>query len=183
MASDDELIGRSLAGDRAAFDDLVLRYQDSLFRHLLVLSGHPQLAEDLCQEALIRFYRTLARFHRGWPVAPLLFKIATNLWRDGRRRRAAITTDSLDALPGDCAVEPEVVVLQRLQRGAIADAIARLRWEYRAVISLRYDQGLSYREIAQALRVSVGTVAAWLHRAVDELRAALDADAGEEVAR
>jgi RNA polymerase sigma-70 factor (ECF subfamily) len=184
MATDQELMARSRAGDPAAFDAVVQRHQGALFRHLLTLGAAPTLAEDLCQDAFLRLYRALPRFDQGRPVAPFLFKIATNLWRDNRKRADAGTvTRDLEAESADCAFQQVADrAVERLERAAILEAVARLRWEYRAVISLRYDQGLSYREIAQAMRVSVGTVAAWLHRAVDELRSALAGGRGREVA-
>jgi len=179
MVSDRELMARALAGDGTAFDGIVLRYQDALFRHLLGLAGSREQAEDLCQEAFVRLYRALPRFDQGRPVAPLLFRIATNLWRDSRKRPSAIPATGEVEAP-DCRTEVADRALQRLEREAIAEAVARLRWEYRAVISLRYDQGLSYREIAEAMRVAPGTVATWLHRALDALRAGLR-ESGREV--
>ena len=171
MASDQDLIDLCLAGERSAFDGLVRRYQDALFRHLLRLAGSPEQAEDLCQEAFIKFYQALRNFRRGRAVAPLLFKIATNLWRDGRPSRFTVDPVDLEANPDQSRVADEA--LQRLEHQAIAEALQRLRPEYREVLSLRYDQGLSYREIAEVTGVSAGTVATWLHRSLDALRAAL----------
>ena len=86
MSEDSQLIKRALDGDRTAFDEIVRRYQDGLFRHLLRLSGRPEEAEDLCQEAFIRFYGARRRFNPARPVAPFLFAIATNLWRERARK-------------------------------------------------------------------------------------------------
>lgn len=171
MPSDRNLIERCLAGDASAFDGIVLRYQDALFRHLLRLAGSREHAEDLCQEALIKFYRALPAFDLGRPVAPFLFRIATNLWRDGRGSPVILLADE-DAAAGvdDC---PERQAMEAVERHAILEAMQSLRPEYREVLSLRYDQGLSYREIAEVTGVPAGTVATWLHRAVDALRDAL----------
>jgi len=178
MPSDQDLIDRCLAGECSAFDGLVQRYQDALFRHLLRLAGRPEQAEDLCQEAFIKCYRALPNFRRGRPLAPFLFKIATNLWRDGRSSPLAVEPAHLDHNPGHPQVADEAI--RRLERQGIVEALQRLRPEYREVLSLRYDQGLSYREIAQVTGASPGTVGTWLRRAVDALRAALtDQDEGE----
>jgi RNA polymerase sigma-70 factor (ECF subfamily) len=171
MPSDRDLIERCLAGEVPAFDGIVRRYQDGLFRHLLRLAGSPEQAEDLCQEAFIKFYRALPRFRRNRPVAPFLFKIATNLWRDGRQSPLTVAPVEVDRNPGHHQVADEAI--QRLERHSIVEALQGLRSEYREVLSLRYDQGLSYREIAEVTGASQGTVATWLHRAVDALRAAL----------
>jgi RNA polymerase sigma-70 factor (ECF subfamily) len=172
MPSDSDLIERCLAGDSSAFDGIVLRYQDALFRHLLRLAGHREQAEDLCQEALIKFYHALPSFDRGRAVAPFLFKIATNLWRDGRGSPLMLLGDEeIGAITEPS--QPEREALDQVERCAILEAMRSLRSEYREVLSLRYDQGLSYREIAEVTGVSAGTIATWLHRALDALRDAL----------
>jgi RNA polymerase sigma-70 factor (ECF subfamily) len=179
MVSDQESAARSLAGDRSAFDAIVLRHQDALFRHLLALGADRELAEDLCQEAFVRLYRVLARFDQRRPIAPFLFKIATNLWRKARKRGLVnVRSGELDTQLRDPEVPVAQQAVEQLELEAIRAAMTQLRWEYRAVISLRYDLDLSYREIAEAPRVPVGTVAAWLHRAVDEVRAALEDERG-----
>jgi RNA polymerase sigma-70 factor (ECF subfamily) len=170
--TDQELIDRCLEGDTTAFDLVVQRHQDSLFRHLLRLSGSREQAEDLCQEAFVKLYQVLPRFRRGSAIPPLLFRIATNLWRDGRPRdvTAAEPTDP-DGVQHKDEVPNEV--LRRLEHQAIRAALRDLRPEYREVLSLRFDRGLSYREIALVTGVRSGTVGTWIHRALDCLRAAL----------
>ncbi|MHC4917024.1 MAG: RNA polymerase sigma factor [Planctomycetota bacterium] len=174
MATDQDLIDRCLAGERSAFDHIVRRYQDALYRHLLRLAGSPEQAEDLCQEAFVKFYRALPKFHRGRTVAPLLFKIATNLWRDGRHRAVASAPGPVAGNPVAPCVAEEAI--RRVERDAVARAITGLRAEYREVLSLRYDQGLSYREIAQVTGASEGTVGTRLRRALDALRSVLAHD-------
>jgi RNA polymerase sigma-70 factor (ECF subfamily) len=182
MDSDHACIDRCLAGDPAAFDDIVRRYQGALYRHLLRLAGSREQAEDLCQEAFIKLYRALPGFERGRTVAPLLFKIATNLWRDGRPDPLEMAGLGNPDSPDPSRRVADQVVL-RLEHEAIRQALQRLRSEYREVLSLRYDQGLSYREIAEVTGVSVGTVGTRLRRAVDALRAVLADHREEEVAR
>ena len=179
MIGDRDLIERCLAGELAAFDEIVGRYQDALYRHLLRLAGGREQAEDLCQEAFVKFYRALPSFDRTRPVAPFLFTIATNAWRDSRRPRLTLVTNEEVAAddPG-----PESVVFDLLARQEILAAMAGLREEYREVLSLRYDQGLSYREIAEVTGITTGTVSTWLRRAVGALREALQV-AGMEAAR
>ncbi len=180
MDSDRDLIGRCLTGDRAAFDEIVRRYQDALYRHLLRLAGDREQAADLSQETFLRFYRALATFDRARPVAPFLLKIATNLWRDQRRPPLVVLREEwADPSPD---LQPEHEALEVIEREAILHAMAQLRPEYREVLSLRYDHGLSYREIAEVTGASVGTVGTWLRRAVGALRATLDI-AEKEAAR
>lgn len=114
-------------------------------------------------------------------MAPLLFKIATNLWRDRRGGQLVSGAIEVNDEPGPSNVAAEVI--QRLESQEIAAALGGLRPEYREVISLRYDQGLSYREIAQVTGASEKTVATWLRRGVAALRAALAISHEKEVAR
>ncbi len=180
MVRDCDLIGQCLTGDRTAFDEIVHRYQDALYRHLLRLAGDREQAADLCQEAFLRFYRALPTFDRARPVAPFLFTIATNLWRDSRGPRLVLLSEEQADLSFDR--QPEHQVLAAIEREAILTAMRGLRPEYREVLSLRYDQGLSYREIAEVTGTTVGTVGTWLRRAVEALRAALEI-AEQEAAR
>lgn len=180
MERDGDLIGRCLSGDRTAFDEIVRRYQDPLYRHLLRLAGDREQAADLCQEAFLRFYRALASFDGSRPIRPFLLKIATNLWRDQRPTRLVVLQEEwADLSP---ARQPEQEALAAVQREAILEAMAQLRPEYREVLSLRYDQGLSYREIAEVIGSTTGTVGTWLRRAVEALRETLEI-AEKETAR
>jgi RNA polymerase sigma-70 factor (ECF subfamily) len=176
MTDDRELIRRTLNGDRAAFDDIVRRYQDGLFRHLLRLVGRCEEAEDLCQEGFIRFYRALPRFNRARPVGPFLFAIATNLWRE-QARKTHLPEQPLDEqVPVDGPPVAEQV-MARLEHEQVLAAVAQLRPEQREAVSLYYDQGLSYREIARVTRAPVGTVSTRLRRALESLRRALPGEA------
>jgi len=178
--TDGDLIGQCLGGDRSAFDKIVLRYQDALYRHVLRLTGNREEAEDLCQEAFIRFYRALPGFDRACRVAPFLFKIATNLWRDGKRPQLVVVEEA--GIGWAARHEPERDALEAVLRQDLLEAMDRLRPEYREVLSLRYDQGLTYREIAEVIGTTSGTVGTWLRRAVEALREALQV-AEKEVAR
>jgi len=176
MTEDRELVERTLEGDRAAFDDIVRRYQDGLFRHLLRLTGRPEEAEDLCQDAFIRFYSALRRFDAARPLAPFLFAIATNLWRQ-RARETRVEEQPLDdRQPAEGATVVDQA-MARLEHDQVLAAVARLRPEQREAVSLYYDQGFSYREIARVTRAPVGTVSTRLRRALEALRRVLPPEA------
>jgi len=179
MASDQELIERSLDGDRFAFDGIIKRYETALFRRFFKLTGNREQTEDICQEAFLRFYKALPRFKRDRGIEPLLATIAMNIWRDHLRKTFAdVQITERDASLEEFKIDEEV--LQRLEHQAILDAIDRLRPEYREVLSLRYYQGLRYQEIAKLTGIPGGTVASWLHRALDALREELKEELAEE---
>ncbi|HUT74826.1 MAG TPA: sigma-70 family RNA polymerase sigma factor [Armatimonadota bacterium] len=176
MSEDRQLLKRTLNGDGAAFDEVVRRYQDGLFRHLLRLTGRTEEAEDLCQEAFIRFYRALRRFDPARPVAPFLFVIATNLWRDRLRQARPLEQPLDERQPAAQASVAEQAML-RVEHEQIVAAVQRLCGEQREAVSLFYDQGLSYREIARVTRVPVGTVGTRLRLALAALRRELPREA------
>jgi RNA polymerase sigma-70 factor (ECF subfamily) len=172
MVEDRNLVARALGGERGAFDEIVARYQDGLFRHLLRLTGSHDEAEDLCQEAFVGLYRALRRLDPERPLAPFLFTIAANAWRK-RQRRAGWETEMPEEsaqADGDSVSEQ---VLARLEHQQVLAAVARLQPEQREAVSLFYDQGLSYREIAGITGAPVGTVSTRLKRALETLRQAL----------
>ena len=170
MMTDQVLIEQATAGDRRAFDEIVRRYQDALYRHLLRLCRDQDEAQDVCQEAFVRLYLGLRRVQAGRPLAPLLYTIARNAWLD--RRRAGKREEPLVAEPAD---EQDVAAeaMAGLERAEVARAVAGLPLGQREVVSLYYDQGLTQREIAAVTGAPAGTVASRLHRAVAALRAAL----------
>jgi RNA polymerase sigma-70 factor, ECF subfamily len=180
MASDQELIDRSLGGDAFAFDNLVRRYQHELLRHLLRLCGDGELADELCQETFLKFHRSLARFRRGNKITPLLFTIATNAWRD--HVKATFTNvRTTELCENSASYHIDDAILERLEHEAVLAAIDQLRPEFRQMLSLRYYQGLNYREIAELTGVPAGTVATWVHRALEALRAQLQGTGPKEV--
>jgi RNA polymerase sigma-70 factor (ECF subfamily) len=172
MMEDRNLVRRTIAGERGAFDEIVRRYQDGLFRHLLRLTGRPEEAEDLCQETFIRFYGALRRFNPQRPIAPYLFTIATNMGRT-RAARAGAQTQPFEQQSGEASVAEQA--LARLEYQQILAAVKQLRPEQQEAVSLYYDQGLSYQEIARITKVPVGTVSTRLRLARVTLRQALAA--------
>jgi RNA polymerase sigma-70 factor (ECF subfamily) len=172
MVTDGELVGRCLAGDGKAFEEIVHRHGDAVFRYLLRATRNHDQAEDLCQDTFVRLYGALHRFDRRRPLHPYVMKIAANLCRNGHGPRLQLVgEEEADSVAERGALEQRAV--DDVQRQQVLAAMRRLRREYREALSLRYDSGLSYREIAEAMGVSEGVVATWLHRGLAELRGML----------
>ena len=184
MDEDDELVERARAGDVAAFEDLVARYQARALRLAWSLAGGD--AEDAVQEAFVKAYRSLDRFRPGAAFRPWLFAIVANEARNrrrsaGRRERLALRAEAMErrGVAGD-EVSPEEAALTADRRRRLAAAIETLGDRDREVIACRWFAGLTEAEMAAVLSCRPGTVKSRLSRALERLRAALPA---EEVLR
>lgn len=166
--TDASLVDGFLAGDQTSFDQLVLRYQDSLHRFFR-RSTDADAAEDLAQDAFLEVYRSLATWRRQSSFRTWLFGVARNVGHRHLRSRL----DGLRA--NDSATRVDEIAdtgrgpLQSLDDGdqsvALQNAIARLSWEQRVAIALRAWEGMSYDQIAIITGVPKGTVRSRLHSA------------------
>ncbi|MEA4999626.1 MAG: sigma-70 family RNA polymerase sigma factor [Candidatus Limiplasma sp.] len=173
----DTLLERAQNGDADAFTALCAPYEAMVYRHCLQLLRNPQDAEDAAQEAMVRAYRAMGRFRGGSSIATWLFRIAHNVCLDVLKRpRTRRETASLEALgeagfdPAAPEDDPEAAYLRQSDRERITQAIGRLPKEQQALLSLRYGQGMSYEELAGALRLGLGTVKSKLNRAKAKLK-------------
>ena len=173
------LVRRARGGELAAFNALVLRYQDSAYSLALRFLRSPQAAEDATQEAFLRAFRNIGRL-RDDRFRPWLLTIVANAARDELRRQQRRPQRSLDAGradddmpafdPPEPGLTPEGVALQTELRGELERALRELPDDWRLVVVLSDVHGLSYEEVAAAARVPVGTVKSRLSRARGRLR-------------
>jgi RNA polymerase sigma-70 factor (ECF subfamily) len=183
VSEDLDAVRRCLAGDREAFSDLVLRWQDRIYGAVLRMVRDAETARDLAQETFVRAYSKLHTYQGGAAFGTWLYSIAVNQVRTEMRRRGALKRGdavSLDAMcagddertydPADPRPAPEADVSMREQCAILRAEIDRLDPEFREVVVLREMQDLSYEEIATIVDVPVGTVRSRLHRARETLR-------------
>ncbi|MCS6860496.1 MAG: sigma-70 family RNA polymerase sigma factor [Abditibacteriales bacterium] len=161
---DDALVARCRAGEQEAFRVLIDRHQRMVYSVALRMLGNAEEATDVAQETFVRAYMALDRYKPGGHFGAWLRRIAVNLCLNERRRPTAVSLDEVDP-DGVTTDDPVHIVLAAAQAQAVRRAIHGLPPEYRAVVVLRYLDGLSYRDIAQSLGVSVPTVETRLHRA------------------
>ena len=171
--SDFELIDRFLAGDVSAFDALVRKYQQDVYRLAYRITQSGDDAKDLVQETFLQAYRALEGFHRRSSFYTWLYRIAVHLCFHHRKRsaRAEPVAEVPDA-PADSA-QPLHDLLEAEQRHAVAMAIAALPPQQRAALTLRVHHNLSYKEIGATLRCSEGAARANVFHAIHKLRAQL----------
>jgi RNA polymerase sigma-70 factor (ECF subfamily) len=185
--SDQEVVLIARAGREAAYRELIRRYERPVFALLFRMVRDRELAEDLAQETFIKALNAIESYRPEFKFSSWIFKIANNAAIDHLRRRE-LDTLSLDGSPH--AETPEQMQATALQigarqespldaveakelGGAIEQAIAGLRPEYRSCILLRHVEGRAYEEIAEILNLPLGTVKTYIHRARNELRQAL----------
>lgn len=174
--SDKDLVERGRLGDRRAFDILVDRYGDRLLRLCRALTVDSDLAEDLAQVTWTKALEAIENLREGERFFGWLRRIATNHLKDQWKRREPVVVSFEDHRhdQGDADLDPAVTILSEERRHSVSDALRQLSSRERTLLALRYEQGLSYREIAELVGTSEGTVASWLYRAKDRLRRALD---------
>ncbi len=176
-ARDAELVARARDGDRAAFDELVLRHEDRVFNMALRMLGNADDALDLAQEVFLSAYRALHGFEGKALFSTWLYRVTVNRCRDEMRRRATVkhtrprpleagrASDDLPLDPPARAASPADAVVARESHALVAAAVAALPDDAREALVLRDVEGLAYEEIAEILDVPVGTVRSRLHRA------------------
>jgi len=181
------LVRRAVAGDAAAWEELVRGYNRRIYNLCYRFTGSADEAEDLTQEVFIKMYRSLASYdvERGafvsW-VTTLTRNLLVDHFRKSRQERL---TDSLDAAPsadaepgsasrGDLiedttAVSPDQKVGRSDTQKLVQQALQKLSPDLREAVILRDLQDMDYKEIAAALRVPEGTVKSRINRGRAEL--------------
>ncbi|MDO9129663.1 MAG: sigma-70 family RNA polymerase sigma factor [Anaerolineales bacterium] len=162
-------------GSDEAYTHLVEAYQTRVYNLCYRMLGEPEAAEDAAQETFLKVYQNLARYDRGRPFATWLLAIAAHHCIDRLRRRRFITF-SIDEddeaqmeLPDHAAPDPETETVRRQEQANLQQLLQSLNPTDRAALVLRYWQGCSEIEIAQALSLTVPAVKSRLHRARREL--------------
>jgi RNA polymerase sigma-70 factor (ECF subfamily) len=180
--TDKSLVEAHCRGDQRAFAELVRRYGANVLGYLIKVSGSRDEAEDLFQETFKRVHEK-AHTLRGNNFRPWLFKVATNTAMDGLRRRGRTKmvslNERLDGQGGEeveltCAVgedgcEPAQEAVRSEQKEKVRRAVELLPKRQRATLVLAYYQQLTYREVAEVLGCSLGTVKIQMYRALRTL--------------
>jgi RNA polymerase sigma-70 factor (ECF subfamily) len=180
VGEESQLIDRALQGDRAAFSRLVELNQDRLFASMLQVTGSPDEAEEVVQEAFIRVFLKLDTFQRNSQFFTWLYRIAFNsVLTRRRRKRARISLDYCRENTGleitddtDPVDEP---MLRNERVAMVRQAMGTLTDEHREILVLREMEEHSYEDIAEILEISIGTVRSRLSRARRQLKISLEA--------
>ena len=175
--SDAQLIRQFKEGRQSAFNQLVIRHQRRIYTITRRMSGNHDDADDLAQEAFLAAYRALERFDERKSFIAFLSRIAINLSINHLRRRkrwrrieTRHSEEAEQAVIGGAGAGADRQMERDQMMVRLREAIAALPPEQKAVLALQVDQEMSYREIAETLRISPGTVMSRLSRARARLR-------------
>ncbi|MDG4791629.1 sigma-70 family RNA polymerase sigma factor [Micromonospora sp. WMMD1102] len=170
------LVERAQAGEPEAFGLIYDRYVDTVFRFVYFRVGNRQLAEDLTSDTFLRALKRIGSFTwQGRDLGAWLVTIARNLvadhFKSGRYRLEVTTGDVLDADREDRGPEgsPEAAVVEHITNVALLTAVKQLNPEQQECIVLRFLQGFSVAETAQAMGKNEGAIKALQYRAVRAL--------------
>ncbi len=181
VPSDDELLGRFAAGQSAALDELFRRYRQAAFRVAYRLLGNEADALDAVQEGFVKALTHLAGFQGRSSFKTWLLRVVSNAALDLGRQRGRREALSLEAAqagePTDASLQTTDESGRGLERAdlrvLLERALATLSEAQRQTFVLYADAGLSYREVAEVMGTSIGTVMSRLYYARQKLRAYL----------
>ncbi|MGI8430601.1 MAG: RNA polymerase sigma factor [Solirubrobacteraceae bacterium] len=176
--TESELVVRAQAGDVEAFERLASAHTDHLYTVVVRLLGDRGEAEDVVQEALLRAWRGIRRFHGRSLFFTWLYRIAVNeanraLEKRARRGHSVNVDDASVVLPAPAHQEPARRAEQHELHAALDRAIGDLAAPYRTALVLRDIEGLSTREAAEIAGVGEAAFKSRLHQARLSVRAVL----------
>ena len=176
------LIQRCIAGDAVAFEPLVEKYRQRVWRLAYQVLHDREEAWDVAQEAFVRAFHSLPSFRGQSAFYTWLFRITVNVATDRHRQRGAqarafgperVTEEEWARSTPDPGRGPDQEAARAEQRERIRRALDALPRKARTIIMLSDVEGLSYREIAEVLNCPIGTVMSRLHNARKRLKGLL----------
>lgn len=188
MASEEDVwVSRAKAGDQAAFEAIVQRYERQIYNFVYRMMGDADDAYDLTQDCFVRAYRSLGNTNAELNVSAWLHRIASNACLDVLRRRKRIrwlpwdNTKHEHLLEDEGVDDPERNVVARETTSAVQATLNKMTPRNRAALVLREYEGLSCEEIGDILGMSRSAVKSVLFRGREEFRklyVATDGEAG-----
>jgi RNA polymerase sigma-70 factor (ECF subfamily) len=173
--TDETLVAAYLRGEETAFARLVERYTTPIYRFLTRLTGDPATADDLSQEAFLRAWRKLESFDQTKKFSAWLFAIARNVAFDHLRKRRIVVFSELpeEVDAPDAEPLPDEVYARAESADALAEALAMLPPDRRALVLMHDEEELTFEEIGEVLGKPMNTVKSQYRRALEALRTLL----------
>jgi RNA polymerase sigma-70 factor (ECF subfamily) len=168
MSDDWELLELARKGEVYAWNTLISLHRKRLLKMLCILTGSLDNAEDIVQETFLRLFQNRREFYKG-SFSAFIAKIAYNLALKSLARKVS-KVEFADLVIADPSLPTLDCLLQEERNLHLWEVVSNLETEYREIISLRFFVGLSYSEIAEILKLPLGTVKSRLFYAVQKCR-------------
>jgi len=182
-AEDPKLVRAAQQGDMPAFEELVARHRDKIYARALSMMRNEEEAIDLSQEAWVKGWQRLRQFQGEASFGTWMTRIVINLCLDQLRKQKRQRTESIEAMDEESGgVERHMPVVTTnptagLERGELRQridkAMSQLSYEHRTVLVLHEFEEMEYKQIAEAMKCSIGTVMSRLFYARRKLAALL----------
>ena len=176
LHDESRLVAAAQQGDGKAFHCLYESYRDRIHSLIHYSLRDPQQAEDVLQTVFLKAFQAIRLFRADSSFLTWLYRITLNECKNAKtRRKFWVPLSELFQRPEerDPAPSPELIHISDRQTRAIREVLLKLKPRYRDVVLLKYQEDLSYEEVAEILGVSAGTVASRLHRALKILESCL----------
>ena len=176
--SNAELVRKSQFGDKAAFEQLVIRHQDLVFSLAYKLTGNREMANDVAQEAFIRAWKAIEKFRGDSTFSTWIYRITVNtawtLRKKAKKHNTLNIDDTYEPIVIDEKKDPELVAINSDLSSVLINALDKIPIEQRIIVELKNIEGRSHKEIADYLDISVTAAKVRLHRAHQKLRQILE---------
>lgn len=179
-----DLAVRHRYGDPEAFDEVYQQYAQMVYNLTLRMVGSVERAEDCAQEIFLRIHRHLGRFNGRSTLKTWIYRVTVNYCRSRLSRRrfffqplAEEQDDDHGVQLVDSSRDPEEAALARDAGRRVSRALRQLKPVFREAVVLRDLEGLAYEEIAEVLKIRIGTVRSRIARGRDQLRLVLERSA------
>lgn len=173
--SDEKCVKMAVDGINEAYDELIKRYHDKIYGLAYRMLGNVQDADDTTQESFLEAYKSLKSFQHRSKFSTWLYRVAINtcqqfIRKKQSRRRAIAGFEEKVKQTAVSPKTPDYLALEKERNQLIQSVIGQLPEKQKTVVVLFYMQHLKYREIAELLDCSEGTVASRLNTALKNLR-------------
>ena len=173
-----ELVRKSQFGDKAAFEQLVIRHQELVFSLAYKLTGNREMANDVAQEAFIRAWKAIEKFRGDSTFSTWIYRITVNtawtLRKKAKKHNTLNIDDTYEPIVIDEKKDPELVAINSDLSSVLINALDKIPIEQRIIVELKNIEGRSHKEIADYLDISVTAAKVRLHRAHQKLRQILE---------
>lgn len=175
---DAQLVKETILGKQGSFDELVHRYTHPIYNFSYRLTGNTQTAEDITQETFIKVWKNINRYNSNHSFKSWIFTIARNTITDHLRKKKTIPFSNLssheefafeDSLPDEEILPPDIFAKIE-DRKLLEKLLEKVPEEYKTVLILHYQEGLTFEEIGTILKKPSNTVKSWHRRSLIKLR-------------